>query len=257
MTESVIDTNKSPEHVTDVVAHESHLKGSEGLFILQTKNNQILPVGDVCASAKENGRFSGNVEEMIEHVVIFFREVVHLLRDGYGVNLAGLIELFLNIGGTIKTPNAPLDPKENPVTLRTRLLHGAAMLVQGIIVRNWGLAPATARIDQITDSKTKTINDVITPNSPFTLEGALIKITGTSTTSDRIGVSFVSTGAPSTEVGVTENLVLNDPTKVIGVTPNLPSGKTWKIKIRTKYSGSGKELKETREIMSTFPVHTV
>jgi hypothetical protein len=76
MAESVTNTNTAPEHVTDVVAHESHLKGSEGLFILQTKNNQILPVGKVCASAKDGGRFTGNVEEMIEHVTIFFREVV-------------------------------------------------------------------------------------------------------------------------------------------------------------------------------------
>jgi hypothetical protein len=252
-----MDTNKTPEHVTDVLAHESHLKGTEGLFILQTKNNQIIPVGGVCSSAKENGRFSGNVEEMIEHVIIFFREVVHLLKDGYGINLAGLIELFLNIGGTIKTPTSPLDPKENPVTLRTRLLHGAAMLVQGIHVKNWGLAPAAARIDQITDSKTGAVNDVLTPGGPFTLEGVLMKITGTSTLGDDIGVSFVSSGSPAIEIGVTENLVLNEASKIIAVTPSLPSGRDWYIKIRTRYTSGGTPLKETREILSTFTVRTV
>jgi hypothetical protein len=51
--------------------------------------------------------------------------------------------------------------------------------------------------------------------------------------------SGIVPGSPSVKIGVTENLVLNDPTKVIGVTPNLPGGKTWYIKIRTRYAGNG------------------
>jgi hypothetical protein len=70
-------------------------------------------------------------------------------------------------------------------------------------------------------------------------------------------LSGIVPGTPGVEVGVTENLVLNEATRIIGVTPNLPSGKDWNIKIRTKYSGGGAPLKETREIMSTFTVHTV
>jgi hypothetical protein len=251
-----MDTNKTPEHVTDVLAHESHLKGSEGLFILRTRNNQIIPVGGVCASAKDGGRFTGNVDEMIGHVNIFFREVVRLLRDGYGINLAGLLELILNIGGCIETPDAPLDPKKNPVSIRTRLLHGAAKAAQGISVRNWGLA-AAARIDTITDSKTGAVNDVVTAGGPFTMEGPKIKIAGTGEgPQDKLGVAFRSTDTPGLMIWVTENLILNEKSKIIGITPDLPPGKDWYAKVFTRYTSSG-FLKETREITSGFIVRSV
>jgi hypothetical protein len=60
-------------------------------------------------------------------------------------------------------------------------------------------------------------------------------------------------GPPNASIRVTENLVLNDPSKIIGVTPGLPVGKLWYVRVRTR-SGGGKELKETREIMSAFAV---
>jgi hypothetical protein len=50
---------------------------------------------------------------------------------------------------------------------------------------------------------------------------------------------FYLLSVSNVEIGVTKNLVLNDPTKIIGVTPNLPSGKTWYIKIRTRYASGG------------------
>jgi hypothetical protein len=67
-------------------------------------------------------------------------------------------------------------------------------------VRNGGFASAATRIDQITDSKTGAVNYVITLGSPFTVEGVMMKITGTSVPGDRIGVSFASPGSPGVDI---------------------------------------------------------
>jgi hypothetical protein len=254
MAESAADIIELKEHDTGILTYESHLKGHEGLYFARAKNDKILSIQDVCVSAKERGGYTGSLEDLIKHVKIFFREVVYLLRDGYGINLAGLIELFLNIGGFFKTPNTQPDPEENPVSVHVRRLHGAAKAVQGIRVRNWGPAPVPARIDQITDSKTGAVNDVLTAGGPFTIGGVMMKIAGTNAPGDRIGVSFYSLGTPNIDIAVAENLLLNEPTKIIGITPDLPAGKTWYVKIRTKYAGGANLLKETREIMSSFTI---
>jgi hypothetical protein len=75
-TESAADDYTLQKRDTDAFAHESHFKGYEGLFFLRTKNNKIFKLKDTCVWAKERGGFTGNVEEMIGHVYIFFREVV-------------------------------------------------------------------------------------------------------------------------------------------------------------------------------------
>jgi hypothetical protein len=79
----------------------------------------------------------------------------------------------------------------------------------------------------------------------------MMKITGTSVPGGRIGVSFFLHGV---EIGVTENLVHNEKSTIIGVTPNLSIGKDWYAKIRTRFSGGGNLLKETRGITSNFTV---
>ena len=253
MAESAADPFELKEHNTDVFTYESHLKGYEGLFFARTKNDKVLTAKDVCVSAKERGGYTGSIEDLIEHTDIFFREAVHLLRDGYGVNLAGIAELYLNVGGFFKKADDKPDPKENPVSIHIRRLHGAARAVEGIHVVNWGLAPTQARIDELLDNTTGAVNDVVTLGKPFTLTGKDIKLEGESKTSDRIYVAFYSPGTPALTVAVSEPLVINERNRIVGVVPELPAGKTWYVKVRTKYAG-GKPLKETREIVSAFTV---
>jgi hypothetical protein len=64
----------------------------------------------------------------------------------------------------------------------------------------------------------------------------------------------VPPGSPNVTVWVSENLVVNEPSKIIGVVPDLLPDKPWNIVIRIQFAGSGTLLKETREIMSGFTV---
>jgi hypothetical protein len=253
MTETAADIYKLTEHCTYIETHASNLKGLN-IFYAQTVNDQVLSVQNVCVLAKERGGFTGNVDDLINNTWIFLREVVRLLRDGYGINLGGLLELKLHVGGNLATPDAQPTPEENPLSIHVRQLSGSAKTVAGVRIVNRGLAPVPARIETITDFQTGAVNDVLTAGSPFTIEGVMMKIAGTSAPGDHIGVSFVSADLPEIEIGVTENLILNKPAKIIGITPDLPAGKPWRIRIRTKYTGGGTLLKETRVITSGFTV---
>jgi hypothetical protein len=230
------------------------MKGHEDDYIAVTKN-QILTLRNVCASAKERGGFTGNIDDLISHIETFFREMVYLLRDGYGINLAGLLVLYLNIGGYLPTPNAQPDPKTNPLTLNARRLSGATKVVENIHIVNWGLEPTPNRIDRIIDAKTGSKNNIVTPGSPFTLEGVKIKAMGTPVNpGDTIGVGFRALDSPNLTVWVTETLISNEPSKIIGIVPALPPDKVWSPIVSTRFSGGKRLLKEPREIMARFSV---
>jgi hypothetical protein len=253
MAESFVRGNVLKMHDTEVLMYESHLKGQEGLFFALTRNNQVFDYEDVCVSASERGDYQGSVEDMKMCLAAFFKEAVWLLRDGYRVNFGGLVELYINLGGTFSSPNSPVDPEKNPASLHARRLHDATLLAKSVHFVNLGPAPAIARIDEIVDSKTGAVNELVTPGGAFTLTGQNIKIEGESKPGDHLGVSFFSPGSPNVTIDVTENLVVNDPSKIIGIVPDLPDGKTWNVIIRTKYAGS-KSLKDSREITSGFTV---
>jgi hypothetical protein len=256
MSESVTDIFELAEHNTDILMYESHMKGHEGLYFARTKNDKTLTIKDVCVSAKERGGYTGNLEDLIEHVMVFFREMVYLLRDGYGVNLAGLVKLYLKVCGFFKTPTEQVDTTKNPVIIAIRRLRGARKTAEDITIVNWGPAPSAARIDMFRDSKSTKVNDVASPGGGFMITGTGIKIVGESRPGDHIGISFYSPGSPAITIGVTENFILNAPSTVIGIVPDLPAGKTWYIQIRTKYSSGGTPLNEAREITSSFTVQT-
>jgi hypothetical protein len=253
MAESFVRGDVLKMHDTEVLMYESHLKDQEGLYIALTKNNQVFDYEDVCVSAGERGDFQGSVEEMKAHLAAFFKEAVWLLKDGYRINLGGLVELYINLGGTFSTPASPIDPEKNPASVHVRRLHDASLLAKSVHFVNLGPAPAAARIDEIADAKTGAVNEVVTSGGVFTLTGRNIKIAGTSKPGDRIGIGFFTPGSPNVTVWVSENLVINEPSKIIGVVPDLLPDKPWNVVIRTQYMSSGL-LKETREIMSSFTV---
>jgi hypothetical protein len=102
------------------------------------------------------------------------------------------------------------------------------------------------------------VNDVVTAGGPFTMEGPKIKIAGTGEGPlDRLGVAFCSPDTPGVMIWVTENLILNEKSKIISIAPDLPPGKDWYAKVFTRYTSGGKALKETREITSGFIVRSV
>jgi hypothetical protein len=257
MRESAADEYVSPEHITEVMTHPSHLKGQEGLFYALTKNGIVVSVKQVCVSAKEHGAFTGSLEEFIASTNIFWREVVRLLRDGYIIDLAGLVELRLDVGGTFKHPDDPVDPKNNLLRLVIRRLRGAARAIMGIRVVNRGLAPSPAKIKRFFDARSNTENKLVTPFGAFTVEGPYIKIEGQTKPGDRIGISFFSPGnpgSPNINVGLTENLVINESNRIVAIAPDLLPDRDWYVRIRTRYSGGGTPLKETRELTSEFPL---
>jgi hypothetical protein len=109
-----------------------------------------------------------------------------------------------------------------------------------------------ARIGLVTDAKTGKTDGTVTQNNIITITGEKIKIEPDAAAN--VGVFFDQQGATaSLKVAViSENL----PKRVSCLTPALLAGKTYTLRIVTRYAGSNTLLKEPRTIVYSLPIKT-
>ena len=249
---SVLDDAEQVLHRIRVKLYPGHLPGKEGELYARTINERTLTFEEVCVAVKERGGYTGSLDDLKEHIAIFLREVAHQLCDGYAVNFGGLFVIFPNVGGVFENERAPIDPDKHKINFHFRTLIALRNLADLIEIISEGLADTNGYIAEITDVTTGQVNDVVTKGGIGIITGDRIKIAGTS---PKVGLFFWTPGSPNISVGVSGNLAVNDPSKIIFTVPELLPNKDWYVEVRTFYSGTtGRELKEMRTIRSTFTV---
>jgi hypothetical protein len=116
-----------------------------------------------------------------------------------------------------------------------------------------GVAESGAYIDEFIDVDSGAVNEKATPDGQFILKCAKGKIEGDEA---ETGIFLKSQGALAISTKVLKKLAKNEPSELIGTLPDLPTGKTWELEIRTYYTGSGKPLKNVRVIKAGFTLTT-
>jgi hypothetical protein len=74
-------------HRIRVKLYPNYLPQVEGAYIARTDNEASLTIEQVCAALKNRGGFTGNYDDLVEHVKQFLDEVVYQICDGFAVNL--------------------------------------------------------------------------------------------------------------------------------------------------------------------------
>jgi hypothetical protein len=116
-----------------------------------------------------------------------------------------------------------------------------------------GIAESGAYIDEFYDVESEATNEKATPGGQFIIRCAKGRIEGDE---DDTGLFFKSLEIPSIKTRVQKKLAKNDPSELIGTLPDLPTGKTWEMYIRTRYTHGGTLLKEARDIKAGFTLTT-
>jgi hypothetical protein len=235
-----------------VKLYPSNLPAKEGKLFARRVHEQILSYEDVCTAAKKRGGFTGNLDDLKNHVAVFLREVVYQLCDGYGVDFGGLFEVFLSVLGDFENEYEPVDKEKHQTDVHFKMLSALHERISLVEVVCEGLADSGGYIAEIRDAVTDSLNGIITKGGIFYLFGDKIKVAGNP---DDTGVYFFAPGSPDVSIKVTAKLGLNNPTRIIGIVPDLPPGKDWFVEVRTNYSSNNqKPLKAARTIRSPFTV---
>jgi hypothetical protein len=159
------------------------------------------------------------------------------LCDGFSVN-TGWFTLSVHIKGVFDKPDEKFDPQKHSVLFE---FHQGATLrkeLESVAVEIAGMAETGVMIAQVTDMKTGSINDLLTPNRNLKIAGRRVKIAGDS---EANGVYFINLNTQKeTKVDPTD-FVINNPSEVIVVIPTLATG-TYQLEISTQYGGNSKQL---------------
>jgi hypothetical protein len=249
---AIINNVNEVLHRIRVKLYPNYLPHIEGAYIARTDNEASLTIAEVCAALKNRGGFTGNYEDLVEHVRQFFDETAYQLCDGFAVN-TGYYSVHPNVGGTFDKvteghDEAAMKLRKHPVTFRFRTRSPLRALAERIVIDMEGLADVTGYIDEFLDVTTGSVNETVTPGGQFSLSGHKIKVAGTG---GGVGIYFVLATDPDQSAIMDPFLAENTSSKVIGVIPQLTAG-TWKLEIKTQYTVGGTLLKEPRVIESAI-----
>jgi hypothetical protein len=241
---AIINNVNEVLHRIRVKLYPNYLPKVEGAYIARTDNEASLSIEEVCAALKNRGGFTGNYDDMVEHVRLFLDETAYQLCDGFAVN-AGYFSVHPNVGGAFDKATEGHDTGKHPVTFRFRTRASLRALAKHIVIEVEGLANVSGYIDEFTDVTTESINESLTSGGQFSVSGHKIKVAGDK---PEVGVYFVSAADLSQRVKVEGHLAENAANKVIGLIPAGLAPGTWKLEIVTQYSSGQTFLKEPRTL---------
>jgi hypothetical protein len=179
---------------------------------------------------------------MAHAVGLFFKEMAYQLCDGFSIN-TGWFTASVHIHGVFDSPTETFDPDKHIILFE---FHQGSLLrreLDSVTVEILGVAEVGIVIAQVTDVKTGSVNDLLTPDRNLKISGYKLKIAGDDPAN---GVYFIDENGNPTQVDPSD-IVINNPSEVIVIIPALAAG-TYKLEITTQYAGTT-PLKEPRTVI--------
>jgi hypothetical protein len=214
-------------------------KNPDDLFA-RVASERTVKTKEICESSVSRGGADISAAAIEHAVTLFLKEMAYLLCDGFSVN-TGYFTATVLIKEPFDSPTEKFDTKKHYVLFD---FHQGTLLrkeLEFVEVEILGVADTTLHVVQVTDVKTGSVNDLLTPNRNLRIAGSKIKIVGTD---ESIGVYFVNQDTTErTKVDPSE-FVTNNPSELIIVIPALLSG-TYKLEVTSQYA-VGSILKEPR-----------
>jgi hypothetical protein len=202
-------------------------------YVIRPIAERTLGVKDICESAVSRGGADISASAMEHAVNLFSGEMGYLLCDGFSVN-TGWFTAGPHVHGVANSPNEKFNKDKHTLLFE---LHQGTLLrneLENVEVEIMGVAETGAVIEQVTDVKTGSVNDLLTPNRNLKIAGQKIKIAGDDATN---GIYFVNRDTEERTQVDKSDVVINNPSELIVVIPELAAG-TYALEVITQYAVS-------------------
>ena len=214
-------------------------------FSARVISERSLTIRDICESSATRGGADISAPAMQHSTEFFLKEMAYLLCDGFSVN-TGYFTAVPSIRGAFNSPNENFNSDKHSILFQ--FTQGEAMRkeIANVDVEILGVAEAGTEIMQVTDVKTGSVNDQITPNRNLKIIGSKIKLAGDH---PDLGLVFIDETNPSNIFMVEmDEFVVNNPSELIIVIPeDMPIGQ-YKLQLTTQYA-VGSMLKTPRTVV--------
>jgi hypothetical protein len=181
----------------------------------------------------------------MEHAVeLFHKEMAYRLCDGFSVN-TGWYNAGVHVKGVFDSPTDVFDPARH--TVATEFHQGAELRkeLSAVTVSILGKAESSFFIAQVTDMRTGSVNDLLTPGRNAKIAGGKLKIAATAEKEAVCGVYFVNADTAERVKVDAADVVENQNAHLLVVVPALAAG-TYHLAVSTQYSTGTSLLKERR-----------
>ena len=213
-------------------------------FSARVISERSLNIKDICESSATRGGADVSAPAMQHGVELFLKEMAYLLCDGFSIN-TGYFTAVPSIRGTFNSPNENFNSDKHSILFQFTQGDTLRKEIANVDVEITGVAEAGTEIMQVTDVKTGSVNDLLTPNRNLKIVGSRIKLAGDH---PDLGLVFVNQAAPNnTYLVAMDEFVVNNPSELIIVIPTLPAGQ-YKLQLTTQY-GTGALLKTPRTVV--------
>ena len=227
-------------HKIKVNLYENFLTDNPDDFSAKVISERTLNVKEICKTAINRGGAPSTAEAMEHNVMLFLKEMAYQLMDGYAVN-TGYFIANAQVRGVFGSRSDAFDPNRHSILFRFNQGELMRREIPNIQVQVMGLGDSSIMLSHVVDSKTGSVNDLITTGGTLKIKGGKLKIAGDN---PAIGVSFENETGDKTRIE-TNDLIVNSPSTLIVQIPALAPGK-YRLAVCTQYTTGGNMLKEPK-----------
>jgi DNA-binding domain/Domain of unknown function (DUF4469) with IG-like fold len=202
-------------------------------FTARTASERSLNVQQICQSAANRGGSDISASAMEHATELFLKEMAYQLCDGYSIN-TGYFMANTTIRGVFDSPSETFNKDKHSIIFQFNQGEKLRAEIPNIEVEILGVAESSAVILQVTDVKSGSVNDLLTPGRNLKIAGSKIKVAGND---PFVGVFFVNTATNIRTMVEESDIVTNNPSELIVVIPALPAG-SYHLEIVTQFTGS-------------------
>lgn len=204
-------------------------------------SERSLSVPEICDSAVNRGGAATTSEAMEHNVNLFLKEMAYQLCDGFSVN-TGYFTATTLVRGVFNSPTETFNPEKHSLIFQFNQGETLRKELDSIEVNITGVGESSITVAQVTDVKTGSVNDLLTPNRNLKIRGYKLKLVGDH---PDVGVYFVNEATTErTKVDATD-IVTNNPSELVIVIPALAAG-IYTLEVTSQFSGNSTPLKEVR-----------
>ncbi|MDR2194816.1 MAG: DUF4469 domain-containing protein [Treponema sp.] len=164
--------------------------------------------------------------------------IADILAEGEAVT-TDLFNAILTIQGVFTGADDSFDPKRHQVKIHLHAGVGLRAIEARVKTKKAQPGQTGAFIVSVTDMKTGSVNNLLTPGRPLRLYGSKLKVMGDDPS---VGVYFRGEDGSETKVEASD-IVENKPSDVLVMIPGLAAGKYY-VKLITQFAGSGSPAKK-------------
>ncbi|MFY7815282.1 MAG: DNA-binding domain-containing protein, partial [Chryseobacterium taeanense] len=217
-------------------------------FTARTISERSLNVKRICQSAVSRGGADISAASMEHATELFLKEMAYQLCDGYSIN-TGYFTASTTIRGVFDSPSEKFNKEKHSIIFQFNQGEKLRAEIPNIEVNILGVAESSAVILQVTDVKSGSVNDLLTPGRNLKIVGSKIKVAGDDPS---VGVYFVEVTMQARTKIDSSDIVTNNPSEVIVVIPELLSG-IYNLEIVTQFTDSSM-LKQPRTALLDKPL---